>query len=67
MMECKTNAAAYIHVLLDCKNLKKIAFNFRVFLRLSSDAKSKFAMISAATLSVQLALHVAVNSQSKKT
>ena len=33
-------------------------------LRLTFDAKLKFAMISAATLSVWLALYVAANSQS---
>ena len=35
-----------------------------IFAFLASDAESKFAMISAATLSVKLALHVAANSQS---
>ena len=34
------------------------------FLRSASDAKLKFVTISAATLSVELALHVTANSQS---
>ena len=60
----RTLSITLLRISCDTVNPEKIALvKFLRFYRLASDSKLKFAMISAATLSVYMALHVAVNLQ----